>query len=164
MAGPRGPRGAVPPGAARGRHRQRCPIAALCAIACAQRERKPGREDAAQCILGRRSHGGSCPFRLCPPLARGLRAAAAGPHAGPSPAAQHCLVSRGHSEEGRGDTAGLAVRTGDLTVTLRGSAGVRDRAVRGGGTGRASCGRGTPACGRPPSAAARLTPAVWRVT
>ncbi|XP_044791526.2 acyl carrier protein, mitochondrial isoform X2 [Bubalus bubalis] len=46
-------------------------------------------EGAAQCILGRRSHGGSCPLRLCSPTSHGLRAAAQAPHASRGPAAQH---------------------------------------------------------------------------
>uniref|UniRef100_A0A8C2S8P7 Acyl carrier protein n=1 Tax=Capra hircus TaxID=9925 RepID=A0A8C2S8P7_CAPHI len=46
-------------------------------------------EGAAQCILGRCSHGGSCPLRLCPPTSHGLRAAAQAPHSSRGPAAQH---------------------------------------------------------------------------
>uniref|UniRef100_A0A667I516 Acyl carrier protein n=1 Tax=Lynx canadensis TaxID=61383 RepID=A0A667I516_LYNCA len=68
--------------------------APLCASPARSRE-EPGPAGAAQCILGQRSHGGSCPFRLCPPTACGLRAAAPGPHAGRSPAAQQHPLPRG---------------------------------------------------------------------
>uniref|UniRef100_G1STK4 Zinc finger CCCH-type containing 12D n=1 Tax=Oryctolagus cuniculus TaxID=9986 RepID=G1STK4_RABIT len=65
-----------------------------------------------QGILGRRSHGGSCPFLLCPPPVRGLLPAAARPRAGLGPASRHRLVFRRDPDETRGSAAGLGARAG----------------------------------------------------
>ena len=63
-------------------------------------------------ILGRHSHGGSCPLRLCPRTSHGLRAAAQAPHASRGPAAQHYPVGRGDPDEAWGSAAGLGARAG----------------------------------------------------
>lgn len=72
-----------------------------------------GPEGAAHCLLGRRSHGGSCPLRLCPPTARRRRAAAPAPHAGGGPVTLHYPVPRGGQSEALGSASGLGTHAGD---------------------------------------------------
>ncbi|KAK2097709.1 hypothetical protein P7K49_023160 [Saguinus oedipus] len=100
------------------------PDSAALYVACALRDRNPGPEAAAQCILGRRSHGVSCPFHLCPPSACGLRAAAPGLHAGRCPAFQHRSVLRGDPDEARAFATGLGARAGRASRPRQLQAGV----------------------------------------
>lgn len=95
----------MPSGAARGRHR----LIGLGSASLRSPRRTPEETrpaGAAQCSLGRRSHGGSCPLLLCPPTAHGLGVAAPGSHAGRRPAAQHQAVPRGDPDQARGSLPG----------------------------------------------------------